>query len=193
MKNPYSIGKNIYLRTPTKEDLNGEWHEWFSDPEITKYLADRWWPNSIEMQESFFSEINTSKTRLVLSIVDKKTDKHIGVGSLGSINWVHRHADLAVVIGDKKFRKGIYSIQAFHQLISIAFNKLNLRNLRSVYVSEHKSSKEMNAIFGFEPAGSLKKFFFNGEEYVDINIEQLSKTNKLWNDNKLINWINSKN
>ncbi len=193
MKNPYSIGKNIYLRTPTKEDLNGEWHEWFSDPEITKYLADRWWPNSFEMQESFFSEINNSKTRLVLSIIDKKTDKHIGVGSLGSINWVHRYADLAVVIGDKKFRKGIYSIQAFHQLIRIAFNKLNLRNLRSVYVSEHKSTKEMNSIFGFEPAGTLKKFFFNGEKYVDINIEQLSKTNKLWNDNKLINWINSKN
>tara|TARA_B100001059_G_scaffold125245_1_gene125211 strand:+ start:985 stop:1566 length:582 start_codon:yes stop_codon:yes gene_type:complete len=193
MKNPYSIGNNIYLRTPTKEDLNGKWHEWFSDPEITKYLADRWWPNSVEMQESFFSEINNSKTRLVLSIVDKKTDKHIGVGSLSSINWVHRYADLAVVIGDKKFRKGIYSIQAFHQLISIAFNKLNLINLRSVYVSEHQSTKTMNAIFGFEAAGSLKKFFFNGEKYVDINIEQLSKTNKLWNDNKLINWINSKN
>ena len=89
--------------------------------------------------------------------------------------------------------KNPYSIQAFHQLISIAFNKLNLINLRSVYISEHKSTKKMNAIFGFEAAGSLKKFFFNGEKYVDINIEQLSQTNKLWNDNKLINWINSKN
>ena len=192
MKNPYSIGKDIYLRTPTKEDLNGKWHEWFSDPEVTRYLSDRWWPNSIEMQESFFNQINTSKTRLVLSIVDKKTDKHIGVGSLGAINWVHRYADLAIIIGEKEFRNGMYSVQAYHQFISIAFTKLNLKNLKSYYISENTAAKNIHVNFGFESVGSLKNFFFNGDKFIDINIEQLSNDCKLWNNNKLINWLDNR-
>ena len=48
MINPYEIGNKIYLRTPTKSDLSGNWYQWFSDPETTEFLIDRWWPNSEE-------------------------------------------------------------------------------------------------------------------------------------------------
>ncbi len=54
MKNPYSIGKQIYLRAPEREDLEGNWYEWLSDPEITQYLGDRSWPNNKEKQKEFF-------------------------------------------------------------------------------------------------------------------------------------------
>ena len=30
MKNPYSVGKSIYLRAPEREDLDGNWYEWLS-------------------------------------------------------------------------------------------------------------------------------------------------------------------
>ena len=139
MKNPYAVGKFVYLRLPEKEDVSGRWHEWFSDYKITKYLADRWWPNSIETQESFFNEINKSKNRLVLCIIDKKTNKHIGVCNLSGINWVHRYANIGVVIGEREFNSGLHSIETYRLLIEIAFKRLNLNSLKSFYSSDQKS------------------------------------------------------
>ena len=44
------------------------------------------------------------KNRLALSIVTIEDDKHIGVVSLNYINWIHRYADPAIVIGEKKYQ-----------------------------------------------------------------------------------------
>ena len=54
MNNPYIIGKTIYLRAPEKKDLDGKWHEWLSDPNITQYFADRSWPNTKQRQKAFY-------------------------------------------------------------------------------------------------------------------------------------------
>mgnify|MGYP000190897343 FL=1 len=57
MINPYVVGEHIYLRYPTEEDASGRWYEWFSDEETTKYLVDRYWPNSIESQLVFLKSL----------------------------------------------------------------------------------------------------------------------------------------
>ena len=57
MKNAYIIGKQIYLRHPTEDDLNGNWYEWFSDEETTKFLESRFWPNSRESQLAFYNSL----------------------------------------------------------------------------------------------------------------------------------------
>ena len=131
MFNPYAIGKLIYLRSPSLKDATEtSWFEWFSDPETTRYMGDkRFWPNTAETQAEFYEEIKNSKDRLVLLICLKETDELIGVCNLSSINWVHRHADIALVIGEKKYRKGLAAVETFTLLLDIAFNKLNLMNI----------------------------------------------------------------
>ena len=54
-KKSYAIGKSIYLRAPSADDIEGNWYQWFSDPKVTQYLGDRYWPNSIESQSAFLS------------------------------------------------------------------------------------------------------------------------------------------
>ena len=78
MYNAYIVGKHVYLRHPTEEDALGNWHEWFSDEQTTKYLVERFWPNSKEAQLEFFRSLE-DRNRLVLSIVTKANDRHIGV------------------------------------------------------------------------------------------------------------------
>ena len=38
MYNPCMIGKHVYLRHPTEEDVMGRWHQWFRDEQAIKYL-----------------------------------------------------------------------------------------------------------------------------------------------------------
>lgn len=176
MTNPYEIGKTIYLRTPTKNDIYENWYQWFSDPETTEFLIDRWWPNSVENQEIFFNQIIQNRSSLVLSVCDKKTDKHIGVCSLGSINWVHRNADISLVVGEKKFKNGVIAVEIMSLLIKIAFKRINLLNLRSVFVKSHPHTPTLLKLFKFKEVGTLKDYFFYNDKYIDVVISQLQRT-----------------
>ena len=130
MYNPYMVGKQIYLRHPTEEDVQGKWHEWLSDEELTKFMTDRFWPNSKEAKLEFYKSLINNKERLVLSLINKSNNEHVGVVSLSAINWVHRYADIALAIGEKKYRKGPIVIEAFSLMLKVAFVRLNLKNVK---------------------------------------------------------------
>jgi RimJ/RimL family protein N-acetyltransferase len=159
MYNAYMVGKHVYLRHPTEEDALGKWHEWFSDEQTTKYLADRFWPNTKEAQLEFLKSLN-DRSRLALSVVTKEKDKHIGIVSLSSINWVHRYADVAIVIGEKDYHKGAYSMEAFGLILKIAFLRLNLKTVKSAYASSNKASSTLHRIFKFQKVGIYEKLLF---------------------------------
>lgn len=175
MYNPYSIGKTIYLRAPTLQDAEGRWHEWFSDPETTQYLGDRFWPNTIEGQKEFYQSVNEAKSRLVLSIVDIKTDEHIGVCNLSAINWVHRYADIALVIGEKKYRNGQTAIETVSLLLEIAFLRLNLLNVKGGYLASNPYSSLLVKIFNFEIVGRNKDLIYFKGRYADLIHIQLHR------------------
>ncbi len=166
MRNAYMVGKQCYLRHPTQEDANGAWHEWLSDEETTRYLSARALPNSLENQNSFYQSIHDMQGRIVLSIVDIKSDKHIGVCSLSSINWVHRYADVAFIIGDKKFRLGTYIVETMSLLLRVAFHKLNLRMVKSDFVITNEASDMIHQLFRFEKTGQIDDIFWDRDRYV---------------------------
>ena len=175
MKNPYIVGKSIYLRHPTLEDVKGDWYEWLSDPEITKYLSERYWPNSIESQSEFFNNLQKSKNKLVLAVCDIKTDKHIGITSLNNINWVHGFAEIALIIGDKNYQSGLNAIESTSLLLKIAFTKLNLKNILSKYISGHPVTPLLLKRFGFREAGKLLNYIEIDNVLRDEVYNQLSR------------------
>ena len=177
MNNPYAIGKLIYLRAPAEKDLSGKWYEWFSDPEVTQYLADRYWPNSIEKQISFYDSIKNSNDRLVLAICLKESDAQIGICNISSINWVHRYADIALVIGERNYRNGSIGIETIALLLDVAFNRLNLLNIRSSHISNNPFTPLLLRIFGFIEVGRFVKIININGKNVDMIQSQLSREN----------------
>jgi [ribosomal protein S5]-alanine N-acetyltransferase len=172
------VGKLVYLRHPTEEDALGKWHEWFSDEETTKYLGDRFWPNSKDEQLAFFKSLR-DRGRLVLSVVTKDSDTHIGVVGLSSINMVHRFADISVVMGEKEFRKGAYSIEAFGLLLRAAFLRLNLKNIKSLYAKSNEASWLLHRLFKFTIVGEMKELLFCNGHYEDVVMEVLDQSSWL--------------
>ena len=175
MKNPYSIGSVIYLRSPLEVDLHGPWYEWLSDEETTQFLSDRYWPNSIDLQREFFESLKNDRSRLALSIIDIKTEKHIGICSLSYINWIHGYADFAVIIGDKEHRSGHAAIEAIDLLLEIAFLRLNMLNVKGSYLSVNKATEQLMKLFQFEITGVNKALInFRGKKVDLVNV-QISK------------------
>lgn len=166
MRNPYVSGKHCYLRHPSQEDADGVWHEWLSDEETTRFLSLRYMPNSRESQNAFYNSTRDAGNRIVLSIVDIETDKHIGVCNLSGINWVHRYADMALIIGDKDFRGGPYIVEATSLLLRAAFQRLNLRIIKSDYVETNESSAIIHQLFRFKKTGQIDDIFWDRDRYV---------------------------
>lgn len=176
MINPYAVGKNIYLRAPCASDVDGEWYQWFSDPEVTQYLVDRFWPNSVESQTELYEATKNTRDKMVLSICLIEDDKHVGVCNLSFINWVHRYADVAIVIGEKEHRNGPIAIDTMSLLLDIAFNRLNLMNLRTAHTAANPHTPLLEKIFGFQEKGRFEKMSYFDGEYVDLVFSQLSRS-----------------
>ena len=61
-------------------------------------------------------------------------------------------------------------------LIKIAFKRINLLNLRSVFVKSHPHTPPLLKLFKFKEVGTLKDYFFYNDKYIDVVISQLQRT-----------------
>ena len=175
MKNPYAIGKNVYLRAPTIEDAEGEWYQWFSDPETTRFLSDRYLPNTIDQQINFLKYAQEANDRIVLCICSIEDGKHIGSCGFSAIDWFRKSADVAIVVGDKNYKQGPVTIEGMALLLEVAFKRLGLVNLLSVHVASNPFTPLINKIFGFEEVGKFKNFALFEGEYTDLIMSQLAR------------------
>lgn len=178
MKNPYEIGESIYLRSLEAEDIEGPWYEWFSDYELTKFLGDRFLPNSKKKQADFFNSINDHSS-IIFAIIDKETDKHIGVCSLSGVNWFHRYSDIALIMGSKEPQHKVVAIEAMRLLLNIAFVRLKLLNLRASYAVTNLPSATLLSLFRFEKVGLYKNLCYFDGKYTDVGLSQLTRSDWL--------------
>lgn len=175
MKNNYAAGKYCYLRTPELNDAESQWYQWFSNPDVTKYLVDQFWPNSVELQKKFIKSAQEDRNRLLLLICDINTDEIIGVAALNAINWVQRYADLSIVQPNTSSTTGNLTYEAMTIMLDIAFNKLNLLNIKSYTVELNDKSLLIQKLIGFKQVGSFENLVNIGGTESNLTCLQLSK------------------
>ena len=104
------IGTTIILREVINEDLAAI-HEWTKNTEITDNLSEVFYPpQTLNTTGNFVTAILENKldNPYFFIIADKESNKYVGQINFIKINWIHRFAELAIVIGDvKNHGKGI--------------------------------------------------------------------------------------
>jgi len=160
-------GDHIYLREVRPSDVNEDYYYWMNDPEVTQYLESRFYPNSLEGLRDYVASKLGDRNNVFLAIVLKEGDRHIGNIKLGPINWIHRFADLGIMIGDKSnWRKG-YATEAIRSLVGYAFRKLNLHKVTAGCYANNQGSLRAFEKAGFEMEGVRKEQFSWNGQYVD--------------------------
>ena len=173
MHHPYIVGKKLYLRGIEKEDLSGNMSQWPNDPEITHYMVMGAVPNSGVIYcswntlEEEYEQLRNSEKDVVFAIVDKESDKMIGIIGLYGISWIPRLAELRIVIGDKDFRGEGYGTEAIKLVVDYAFDKLNLNNVYLGVNAEHKRAIKAYKNAGFVEEGILRKVQYRNSKYYD--------------------------
>ena len=162
MTDYYLRGKRIYLREVRETDVNDNYYAWLNDPEINRYLETRYIARSIENIKKYVHEKQADTNEPFLAICLIGDVRHIGNIKLGPINWIHRKADVSLVIGAKDLWGKGYASEAISIICDYAFRVLGLNKLKAgVYVMN------VGSIKAFERCGFKREGLFKGDFYCD--------------------------
>lgn len=158
-------GDIAYLRKPNIQTdiIEGEWHGWFNDMNITRFLTHGVFPVTREEEAKYVeSNINSPKS-LILSIIKKKNHKNIGVVSLTDIDLINRNAEIAIVMGFEAVPGA--ALEAMLLMTEHAFERLNLKKLNA---GQHEGLWEwVNSLelIGYKIEGWRRKAGIRGGSY----------------------------
>lgn len=173
MNNPFLIGKRVYLRSLTIEDIDNKYYRWFNDQETTVHMVHGRLPETREASIEFYNNLRKRNDIIHFAIIDKTSDKHIGCCSLSQIDWISRSAELARIIGEKEFRgKGI-GTEVGEILLNYGFINLNLNRIWLGNIITNKSAINSVDKLGFHADGILRSAVYKNGFYCDVKISSV--------------------
>ena len=169
-------GEHIDLVVLTEEIVEKtNWYNWFNDEETTSQMQQHYFPNTRQKQLQIFkTRIENSETKLQLGIVDKKERVLIGMVSLSDIDYLHRKCEIAGIIGEKRYRRLAYIVEALQLLIRHAFEQLNMHKIYGGTISKEVADMCVRTL-GFKHEGIRKAEVFKNGEYRDIYLVGLTR------------------
>lgn len=177
MDHPFLIGETIYLRGLEPGDIDGPYAEWLNDQESDFYTGHAIWPNSSTKMRGFLERVCSSKNDLVLAIVDRKTDRHIGNVGLHNIDWVNRNCKMAILVGEKSMRGGGRGTEAVKMVCDHAFQRLNLHRIYLGVREDNVPAVRAYIKAGFTEEGRMvQSLFSRGQFYDIISMYKLAET-----------------
>jgi [ribosomal protein S5]-alanine N-acetyltransferase len=169
----YAVSRHIYFRYLTEEDAIGDWHLWFNSPEVTENLIGQSWYNTPESQLQYLDYLRNSKDRLALAIIDRETEKHIGIASLSKVDMLNRKAESAIVIGPTEFRDGSHALEALALITEIGLVRLNLNKIYATGMETHERGLSLNRLLGWTESGRFREHGFVNGKYLDAVILEI--------------------
>jgi [ribosomal protein S5]-alanine N-acetyltransferase len=160
--------KTVALCSPTREDFGVKMMTWINDKEVTQFLSRGTLPANAELLDQEYESGRNQQTEIQLAIVDKKTGTYVGIVGLHSFNWVSRHCEFRILIGEKSYWGKGYGAQACQLIVSYAFEALNMNKVWLGVNMENKRAYESYQRCGFKDEGVLRQELFRNNRYYDI-------------------------
>ncbi|MCK5293372.1 MAG: GNAT family N-acetyltransferase [Arcobacteraceae bacterium] len=177
MQNTFLESTNLILEPLEEKHLSSQYISWLNDEEVTKYNSHGIFPNSIDKTKQYIKSIQFTNSSIVLAMIEKQTNNHIGNVSIQSIDFINSNADLAILIGDKKSWGKLYAFEAFMLLINHCFNKLNLHKVTAGTTSDNIPMQKVINKLNMEKEAILKDAIKRDNKYFDIYLYGLLNEN----------------
>jgi RimJ/RimL family protein N-acetyltransferase len=167
-KDVFLEGKNLILRPLKVMDVEGNYKYWLNNQEVVQYNSHGRFPQTVEKLLNYINTIQNSNSDLILAVLDKSIDKHIGNISLQSINWVDRNAEIAFLLGEIDYMGKGVMFEAGKLLIQHGFNSLNLHRIYCGTSSDNIGMQKLALKLGMFQEGIRKESIFKKGKYFDI-------------------------
>ncbi|MEW5796658.1 MAG: GNAT family protein [Candidatus Zixiibacteriota bacterium] len=162
MTDPGLVGKNIYLRLATAEDVANT-HHWYllSDPAMQSSRA-RPLRTPAEAAEAYKQKELTADEQLFV-IMREKDNRPVGIIRYFGWNHLNRSAELGLLMDPDERRKG-HGTEAIRLLARWLFRTRDLNKVYAQTSSLNKAAVGMLEKAGFKRDGTLRHhYFYDGE------------------------------
>lgn len=164
-------GGRIFLREVVLSDATQMYCKWMNDTKVNQYLECRFKFKkekcTIKKLQDYIRETKNDPNNLLLAIISKDKNRHIGNIKIGPINHDHKFAKVGIIIGEKSLRKKGFATEALKLVVDYAFNTLGLHKLNAGVYANNTASVRLFETSGFIREGVEKKQYDCNGEYVD--------------------------
>jgi RimJ/RimL family protein N-acetyltransferase len=157
----------VYLRALELDDLDRT-YKWHNDQELYRTLGGIFRYVSRATEEEWLRKkqaYDPQEVNLAICLTDNS--QHIGNIYLRNINWIARHGEVHVFIGESGERSKGYGAVALRLMIEYAFHNLGLLRLY-LFILEGNTSIKLAEKFGFVLEGRLRKHAFKDGQFKDV-------------------------
>lgn len=161
------LGDRIFLEALNPENFSADYVNWMQDEEVLRFLTGRTRPYAKKELEEYIDQMNKSSANYLFGIFLKAENIHVGNIKIGSIDPVHRFADVGLLIGNKSMWGKGYGTEAIGLITAYAFNKLSLNKLTAGMVVENAGSYKAFVKAGYREVGKLSRHVLLNGKYVD--------------------------
>lgn len=158
----------VFLRPLELEDLP-RIHRWHNDERLYRYFSKTHRFVSMTVVEQWLrANMAYSNEAISFAICTSEDQTHIGNIYLRGIDWVARHAELALFIADPSHRSKGYGRGAIRLIIRHAFKDLNLRRLHLKTLQDNERAISLYEKCGFQVEGRLRRHAYKDGEFKDV-------------------------
>ena len=149
------IGDNIYLSPISVDDVE-QYAEMVNDIKVSVGLGYLSYTNIIdfESEKEFLISVKKEKMFAVRLLENDELLGNVGFKSIGEI---HRTAEMGIMLGNPKYQRKGYGMEAINLLLDYGFSFLNLRNISLNVFEYNEVAYNLYKKAGFKEAGRLRK------------------------------------
>ena len=162
---PFLIGERVYLRSVEMEDVD-RFVRWFNDPVVRLTLSSAT-PLNLLREREFVERLYKDNRDVVLAIVAREGDTHIGVVGLHGMGLPNRSATFGIAIGEKAFWDKGYGTEATKLILSYGFRTLNLHRISLWVYDFNPRGVHVYEKLGFKEEGRKRESMFREGRFQD--------------------------
>lgn len=166
---------SIYLRELMHEDIKII-NVWRNDKTLVDQLGSIFRYINIETDERWFEQyMNNRTSQIRCAIIEKETEKIIGVAYLINIDYINRGGEFSIFIGDTNNQGKGYGFCATIQILEHAFFNLNLNRVYLTVLEENIRAINTYVKCGFTEEGIIRQCLYKNGKYKNMKMMSILK------------------
>lgn len=150
-------GELCDLEPVRAEHATAEYVGWLNDAETTRFMESGYFPSTLASVQAYIEAMRSRSDVLFLAIIDRELGRHVGNIKLEPIQWIHRNAELGIMIGDPEARGRGLGTEACHLVLRHAFDRLGLHRVGLGVVEDNRGAIRAYEKVGFQVEGALRQ------------------------------------
>lgn len=154
-------GQLVLLRDLTLDDVGDRYLGWMRDPVVNRHLESRFEEHTLSSLASFVAEHAGRADVLLLAIIERAGERHVGNIKVGPLHPHHRTADVGLLIGEQDVHGRGYGTEAIRLATELGFQRLGARKLTASCYADNGASAAAFRRAGWQKEGSRPAQFLD--------------------------------